>query len=224
MNTKLKSSRTDRLRDATVVAVFRMRAAEHAIEGAAAAIRGGFEAVEVTMNTPDAPEALAELARRGDALVGAGTVLTAAQVKEAYDAGAEFIVTPTMVAEVVDAAHGLSLPVALGATTPTEIMAARNAGADWVKVFPVESLGGPEYLTHILGPLDGTPIWASGGVTAENYMTYLDAGAEIVGMTGSVFDPDIAADGRYEEFERRAVEVHRRLDIYITERAERDNG
>ncbi|MEA2435137.1 MAG: 2-dehydro-3-deoxyphosphogluconate aldolase / (4S)-4-hydroxy-2-oxoglutarate aldolase [Actinomycetota bacterium] len=214
MNSKLFESRAQRMRDATVIAIFRMREANHAVEAAAAAIRGGFEAVEVTMNTPGATDALAEIAGRGEAIVGAGTILAAAQVKEAYDAGAEFIVTPVVLPEVVEAAHDLSLPVCIGASTPTEVFTARQAGADWVKVFPGESLGGPDYIFDILGPLDGTPILVTGGLTAENYLGYLDAGAELVGFAGNVFNADVAADGDYEELERRAIEVTRRLDMY----------
>ena len=217
MNPKLFDSRRDRLRDATVVAVFRMQQAEHAVEAMGAAVRGGFEAVEVTLNTPGATDALAEVAGRLDAIVGAGTVLAADQVKEAYDAGAEFVVTRVVLPEVVDAAHDLSWPVALGASSPTEIFNARKAGADWVKVFPAESLGGPDYISHVLGPLDGTPIFVTGGLTAENYLGYLDAGAELVGFASSLFDPELAGEGRYDEFERRAIEVCRRLDVYATE-------
>ncbi|HYN35370.1 MAG TPA: 2-dehydro-3-deoxyphosphogluconate aldolase [Actinomycetota bacterium] len=219
MNSKLFEDRKARLRDATAIAIFRTAAPEHAVEGAAAAIRGGFEAVEVTMNTPGATEALVEIAARGDAIVGAGTITAPEQVKEAYDAGAEFVVTPVVVPAVVDAAHELSVPVAMGASTPTEIFTARQAGADWVKVFPGESLGGPDYIADVLGPLDGTPILVTGGLTAENYLGYLDAGAELVGFASAVFDPDLAADGNYEELERRAIEVHRRLDAYLTEQS-----
>lgn len=216
MNPKLFASRVERLRDATVIAIFRTRKAEHAVEAAAAAARAGFEALEVTMNTPDATDALVELARRGDAIVGAGTILAPEQVKEAYDSGAEFVVTPVVLPEVVEAAHELSIPVCMGASTPTEIFHARQAGADWVKVFPGESLGGPDYIADVLGPLNGTPILVTGGLTAENYLGYLDAGAELVGFANSIFDADIAADGDYEELERRALEVTRRLDVYTS--------
>ncbi|MFN2388005.1 MAG: bifunctional 4-hydroxy-2-oxoglutarate aldolase/2-dehydro-3-deoxy-phosphogluconate aldolase [Actinomycetota bacterium] len=220
MNGKLFNARVDRLRDATTVAIFRMRAPQHAVEGIAAAVRGGFEAVEITLGTPQATDALAEVAGRTDAIVGAGTITSPDQVKEVYDAGAEFVVTPIVVPEVIEAAHSLSMPVAMGASTPTEIFTARHAGADWVKVFPAESLGGPAYIEHILGPLPEIPILVSGGITAENYLGYLDAGAELVGFAGGVFDAEIAAEGRYEELERRAIEVHRRFDLYITERAD----
>ena len=222
MNPKLFEDRTGRLRDATVVAIFRLRAPEHAVEGVAAAVRGGFEAVEVTMNSAGATDALIEIAGRVDAIVGAGTVTRADMVKEAYDAGAEFIVTPVVAPEVVDAAHELSLPVIMGAATPTEIYNARQAGADWVKVFPAEELGGPDYIAEVLGPLAGTPIWVSGGLTAENYVGYLDAGAELTGFAGSVFDADIAAEGRFDEFERRAIDISRRLDNYLTDLADRE--
>jgi 2-dehydro-3-deoxyphosphogluconate aldolase/(4S)-4-hydroxy-2-oxoglutarate aldolase len=206
------------LRDATAIAIFRFHSAEQAVEGVGAAVRGGFEAVEITMNTPDATDALSDLAGRTDSIVGAGTVLESDQVKQAYDSGAEFIVTPIVVPEVVETAHDLSLPLAMGASTPTEIFTARRSGADWVKVFPGESLGGPDYITQILGPLPGTPILVTGGLTAENYLGYLDAGAELVGFANGVFDPDVAVEGRYDELERRAIEVCRRLDAYLTDR------
>lgn len=217
MNPKLFESRKQRLRDATVIAIFRSHKAEHAVESAAAAVRGGFEALEVTMNTPQATDAIEEIVRRGDAIVGAGTILAPEQVKEAYDAGSEFVVTPVVIPEVVEAAHSLSIPVCMGASTPTEIFHARQAGADWVKVFPGESLGGPDYIADVLGPLDGTSILVTGGLTAENYLGYLHAGAELVGFAGSIFDADIAAEGDYEELERRALEVTRRLDMYTAE-------
>lgn len=217
MNSKLLDARSERLRDATVLAIFRMESASHAVEAMNSAVRGGFDAVEVTMNTPEATDALSDVAGRIDAIVGAGTILAPSQVKEAYDAGAEFIVTPIVVPEIVEAAHELSLPVALGASTPTEIHSARRAGADWVKVFPAEALGGPDYIEQVLGPLDGTPILVSGGITPENYLGYLDAGAELVGFATAVFDPALAAADRFDEMERRAIDVCRRLDLYVTE-------
>ena len=217
MNQKLYGGRIERLRDATVIGVLRMSSGALATEAVGAGVRGGFEAVEITMNTPDATDALAGLAGNIEAMIGAGTVIEPEQVKEAYDAGAEFIVTPVVVPEVVEAAHNLSVPVAMGASTPTEILTARRAGADWVKIFPAEQLGGPDYLRMVLGPLSGTPVMVTGGLTAENYLGYLDAGAELAGFTTAVFDPLLAQEGRYDEIERRAIEVCRRLDIYATE-------
>jgi 2-dehydro-3-deoxyphosphogluconate aldolase / (4S)-4-hydroxy-2-oxoglutarate aldolase len=219
MNQKLFEQRAKRLRDATVVAILRTHAPEHAVEAVGAAVRGGFEAVEITMNTPGATDALAEVAGRVDAILGAGTITEPEQVKEAYDAGAEFIVSPVCDPAIAQAAHDLSIPAILGAGTATEILNARRGGADWVKIFPAESLGGPQFVEQILGPLDDIPIWVSGGISAENYLSYLDAGAELVGFGERVFDPDEAADGNYPELERRAIEVCRRLDVYSTERS-----
>ncbi|HET7482428.1 MAG TPA: 2-dehydro-3-deoxyphosphogluconate aldolase, partial [Actinomycetota bacterium] len=88
MNSKLFDSRVQRLRDAQLIAIFRTQKPEHAVEGIAAAVRGGFEAVEITMNTPGATDALADIAGRVDAIIGAGTITAPEQVKEAYDAGA----------------------------------------------------------------------------------------------------------------------------------------
>lgn len=216
MNQQLYEQRTKRLRDATVVGVFRTQAPEHAVEGIKAAVRGGFEAVEITLNTPDATDAIADVAGQVDAIVGAGTITAPEQIKEAYDAGAEFVVTPVLIPEAVDAAHALSIPIIMGAATPTEIFQARAAGADWVKVFPAEQLGGPDYIRNVLGPLRPLPIFVSGGLTAENYLGYLQAGAELCGFADAVFDDEIAAEGDYEELERRAIEVCRRLDMYST--------
>lgn len=214
MNAKLFEGRAKRLRDATVVAVMRMKSAKDAVEAVGAAVRGGFEAVEVTLNTPDATDAIADIASRFDVIVGAGTITAPEQVKEAYDAGAEFIVTPVVLPEAIEAAHALSVPIIMGAATPTEIFTARELGADWIKVFPAENLGGPNYIQNVLGPLRPTPIFVSGGITAENYLGYLHAGAELCGFADSVFDDDIAAEGDFEELERRAIEVCRRLDTY----------
>jgi 2-dehydro-3-deoxyphosphogluconate aldolase/(4S)-4-hydroxy-2-oxoglutarate aldolase len=86
-----------------------------------------------------------------------------------------------------------------------------------VKVFPAEELGGPDYIEQLTGPLDDIALWVSGGITPENYLGYLDAGVELVGFAGSVFDAELAARGRYDEFERRSIEVVRRLDEYFTE-------
>lgn len=214
MNEKLFTGRAKRLREATLVAIFRTRAPEHAVEAIAAAVRGGFEAVEITMNSVGATDALESVAGRVDAIVGAGTIVRAEQVKEAYDAGAEFVVTPIVDPAIVEAAHELSLPIAMGASTPTEIFKAREAGADWVKVFPAEALGGPDYISLVRGPLDDVPMLVTGGITGANYLGYLDAGVELVGFGESVFDPDVAADGHHEELERRAIDVCRRLDTY----------
>ena len=214
MNQKLFEQRSKSLRDATIVAVMRMQTKEHAVEAVGAAVRGGFEAVEITLNTPDAIDAIAEVAGRVDAIVGAGTITRPEQVKQAYDAGAEFIVTPVVVPDAIEAAHELSIPMIMGAATPTEIFTAREAGADWIKVFPAEQLGGPAYLENILGPLRPVPIFVSGGITAENYLGYLHAGAELCGFGDIVFDDQVAAEGDYEELERRAIEISRRLDTY----------
>jgi 2-dehydro-3-deoxyphosphogluconate aldolase/(4S)-4-hydroxy-2-oxoglutarate aldolase len=219
MNQKLFEQRAKRLRDAQLVAILRMHAPEHAVEAAGAAARGGFEAVEITMNMPGATDALADLAGRVDALLGAGTILEPEQVKEAYDAGAEFIVSPLCEPAIAEAAHDLSIPAILTGATSTEVHTARKGGADWVKIFPAESLGGPDFVEQVLGPLDGTPIWVSGGISAENYLGYLDAGAELIGFASNVFDPDEAADGNFPELERRAIEINRRLDVYTTERS-----
>ncbi|QGN59092.1 bifunctional 4-hydroxy-2-oxoglutarate aldolase/2-dehydro-3-deoxy-phosphogluconate aldolase [Nostocoides sp. HKS02] len=182
------------LRHEKVVAIIRTDSAESAVSIAAAARSGGVGLLEVTLNTPGALSAIADIARTNP-MVGAGTVLTAADVRAAVSAGAAFLVTPAVDPEVLAEARRHEVDVLCGAATPTEILAAWRLGAAAVKVFPAHS---PDHVRTLLGPLDDIPLVAVGGVRAESAASYLEAGAIAVGVGGpfSAAGPEVEAAAR----------------------------
>ncbi len=149
----------------------------------------GLKAVEITMNTLNAPELIQQMRNILDkkVLVGAGTVLTIEQMYAALNAGAEFIVMPTLQTEVVEYCAKNNIPVFPGALTPQEIYDAWNAGAYMVKVFPAKFFG-PSYFKEIKGPFNDIKLLACGGVSAGNMSEFFDCGADGVAFGGSVFD------------------------------------
>ena len=144
----------------------------------------GIPAFEITLNTPDALEAIAALAARFDPeeiLIGAGTVLEPTQASAAVDAGARFLVMPHTDPEIIRWAAERGIPAFPGAFTPTEIMAAWRAGAAAVKLFPA-SAAGPTFVREMRGPFPEIPLIPVGGVTVETAPSFFDAGALAVGM------------------------------------------
>jgi 2-dehydro-3-deoxyphosphogluconate aldolase/(4S)-4-hydroxy-2-oxoglutarate aldolase len=124
-------------------------------------------------------------------LVGAGTVLDAESAQASIDAGAQFLVTPAFLPEVIEVGRSRGIPVMAGAFTPTEILAAWRAGADFVKVFPAGGLG-PTYIKDVLAPLPGVVLVPTGGVNLDNCAAFLDAGAYTVAIGGSLVSKKIA--------------------------------
>lgn len=166
---------------------------------ASAALAGGVTVLEVAYTTPDAGAAIRELAARTPALLGAGTVLTAAQAEEAVAAGARFLVSPGLVPEVMDCARELGVTVLPGAATVTEILTALRAGAELVKVFPAEVLGAG-FLNAVRTVLPQARLVPTGGVTAANAAEWLAAGAAAVGVGGWLTAGDPAqVEGRARE-------------------------
>ncbi len=166
------------------------------------AISGGLETLEITMNTPRAPELIAHAKSvAGRRLsIGAGTVLGLDDLKRAVEAGAEFIVSPTLVVDVVEECVQREIPVFPGAFTPQEIHAAWRAGASMVKVFPAQFVG-PEYFREIKGPFDEILLLACGGVTAETLPEFAKCGANAFAFGGSVFKPAWIEAGEYPKIE-----------------------
>lgn len=158
-------------------------------------VAGGIRAFEITLNSPGALGGIATLAERwGERLlVGAGTVLDVDGAKRAADAGARFIVSPHTDPALIGWAAGRGLPVFPGAFSPTEILAAWNAGATAVKLFPA-SVAGPAFVREFRGPFRDIPLIATGGVTIESAPAFLAAGALAVGM-GSWLTGDGEPDG-----------------------------
>jgi 2-dehydro-3-deoxyphosphogluconate aldolase/(4S)-4-hydroxy-2-oxoglutarate aldolase len=162
-----------------------------------ALVQAGLTVAEITMTVPNAIDAIAEVAKRfpREVLVGAGTVTDAETARRAVDAGAEFIVTPCVVQEVIDVAQRADVAVLPGALTPGEILEAFRLGGDMVKVFPVQSVGGAAYLRAMRGPFPDIPLVPTGGVTLENMGEMFEAGAAAVGV-GTELVPKAAVAGR----------------------------
>ena len=151
-------------------------------------ISTGLRTVEVTMNTPGAPELIRQISKvaQNRLTIGAGTIITMDGLRSALDAGATFIVLPTLVREVVEYCVKKSIPVFPGALTPQEIYNAWRAGATMVKIFPAKSFG-PAYFKEIKGPFQDVALLACGGVTPENVREYFQNGASAVAFGGSIF-------------------------------------
>lgn len=194
------------LTQAAVVGVVRSRDPKYAQSLFNGLLEGGLRAVEVTATTPGCFDLIAaahERAGRSGIVLGVGTIRTEAELNAASDAGARFIVSPHTDLALISAAKARGLVVIPGALTPTEIIAARVAGADFVKVFPVTSMGGPTYVKMLGGPLPDVPLWVSGDVQLDEISAYLSAGAKLVGLT-SALDPGLECEDLLTEARARA--------------------
>ena len=202
----------DRFRRLPVLGILRGITADHVSPLAETVVAAGLEAIEITMNTAGAPALLRGMAgaAQGRLMVGAGTVLSIDALDAALDAGATFVVMPTLVSAVVERCAADGVPVFPGALTPQEIFAAWTAGASMVKVFPASCFG-PGYFREIHGPFPDIPLLACGGVTAENMAAYFASGASAVAFGASVFRPDWLAERRYD---RIGEEVAKLVQTY----------
>lgn len=201
-----KSAVLARIKAARAIAVIRTATDAQAIETARAAMAGGFEIIEITFGVPHATDVIAALVRQHpDLLIGAGTVLTAEEVNFAVDAGADFLVSPCTLPEMIIAAQDREVVCIPGAFTPTEIYNAYSLGADIVKIFPAVA-NGPQYLRAVRGPLPQIPIMPTSGVDLSNVADWFSAGAVAVGAVSSVLDPLLIQSGNWDALTRRAAE------------------
>lgn len=171
-----------------VVGIIRGCPPDHLVGIATAAAGEGLVALEVTLDSPDPLRGIETLASSlPDIVVGAGTVHTAEEAGAAIEAGASFIVSPTVSGTTVDVCVAAGIPSLPGAATPTEISAALKRGAYAAKVFPAKQLGGPDFIKAVLAPLHHPRLVPTGGIDAGNAGKYLSAGAHAVGVGGSIF-------------------------------------
>src|SRR5690348_5482823 len=172
--------------------------AEHAANLGDVFAASGLPLVEVTLRTPAAESAVRILAKRGDLLVGAGTILTTEQADRAIDAGAKFLVTPGTNPKVVEHALKRGLPIVPGVATPSEIELATSIGAEVLKFFPAETMGGVPALKAFAGPYPDTLFIPTGGITPELLPSYLRL-PSVVACGGSWVAPrDLLAAGRFD--------------------------
>src|SRR5208282_4491956 len=192
--------------DIGVVPVVRTSSAESAIRAIEAVYQGGIRAAEITMTVPGAVKALEKLADAfGDKLVlGAGTVLDPETARICMLAGAQFFVTPALNLKTIEMAKRYSKIIMPGALTPTEVVAAWEAGADFVKVFPCGAMGGAKYIKSLKAPLPHIEMVPTGGVSIETTADFLRAGAAAVAVGAELIDAKTISEGRYEVFEERA--------------------
>jgi 2-dehydro-3-deoxyphosphogluconate aldolase/(4S)-4-hydroxy-2-oxoglutarate aldolase len=150
-----------------------------------AMIAGGVTVVEVTMTVPGAIDLLNELRKAyspRDLLLGSGTVTTAEQAQATIDAGAEFVVSPSLHPDVIRVTKTNKKVSCPGALTPTEAITAWNAGADYVKIFPCSAVGGASYLKALLAPFPHLKLIPTGGVTLQTAESFIKAGARALGV------------------------------------------
>ena len=208
-----------RLRELGVVPIIRVSTAEHASRAVEAVVAGGIAAVEITMGVPNALRVMEQVADRyGDSvLLGAGTVLDSETCRAALLAGAEFIVTPSLDVKVIETARRYSKACIPGTLTPTEIVAAWQAGADMVKVFPCAPVGGPNYIRSLRGPLPQIDYVPTGGVDLETTPEYIRAGAVAVAVGGELVSNKALREGKTEVITANARNF---LEAVRTARAE----
>ena len=190
-----------------IIAVVRAQRLTQVVPMIEALVAGGVIATEITMTTPGALAAIREARENiGDrSLIGVGTVLDAENNRAAIEAGAEFVVSPVCRVELVPIARAAGRPIMLGAYTPTEAQTAHEAGADFVKIFPADTLG-PGYIKALLGPLPHLRIVPTGGVDAHNVADFFKAGCAAVGVGSNLVSAQILQDGNWPELTQRAQE------------------
>jgi 2-dehydro-3-deoxyphosphogluconate aldolase / (4S)-4-hydroxy-2-oxoglutarate aldolase len=200
-----KIANLERIGRSGIVAVIRAASGESLADVAEALAAGGVEVIEVTFTVPRAHRVIEQVADRlsGRILLGAGTVLDVETARIAMLAGAEFIVSPTVNLDVIRLCRRYEKLVIPGAFTPTEVLAAWEAGADVVKVFPSDIVG-PAFLKALLGPLPQVRLMPTGGVNLDTAAAFLKAGAFALGVGGSLVDPKAVAEGALVKIEKLA--------------------
>ena len=187
------------------VAVIRLADSGRLVRLAEALAEGGVTAIEVTMTTPNALDVIAAVDREmGDAIaLGVGSVLDAETTRQAVEAGARYVVSPVFKADVVKEAHRLGVPAMPGCFTPTEMLAATEAGADVIKVFPADVFG-PSFFRAVLAPMPHLRLMPTGGVSLTNAGDWIRAGAVAVGVGSALLDKQAIADGDWATLTQNA--------------------
>src|SRR5262245_58122757 len=193
-----RESTLKRILEGGIVAVVRAESGESLVKVVEALAEGGVTAAEITFTVPDAIEVIRQVRHKvGDAVVlGAGTVLDPETARAALLAGAEYIVAPSLNVDVIRLCRRYDKVVMPGAFTPTEVVAAWEAGADVVKIFPAD-VGGPPYLKALRGPLPQVRLMPTGGVDLNTAERFLQAGACCLGVGGSLVEPKAIAGGDF---------------------------
>ena len=199
--------------DVGIVPVVRARSADVLTDIAKALLEGGVPITEVTMTVPGAVDGIGRLIETfgAEVLVGVGSVTTAEQADEAMDAGAQFVVGPVLVPEVIAAAKGRDTAVIPGAYSATEVFQAHSLGADIVKVFPA-SVGGPAYFKALLAPMPFLKLLPTGGVNLETAGAFIKAGAVTLGAGSALIEKQAVADGDWARITHLAARFREEVE------------
>ncbi|HEY7924453.1 MAG TPA: bifunctional 4-hydroxy-2-oxoglutarate aldolase/2-dehydro-3-deoxy-phosphogluconate aldolase [Vicinamibacteria bacterium] len=217
-----KKAVLERIVTTGVIPVIRAQSADEAAAAIAAIQKGGVSVLEITMTVPGAIELIREVARRAtDAIVGAGTVLDPENALACIDAGARFVVSPALNLATIAACREAGVAVLPGALTPTEVLTAWNAGADFVKVFPANALGGPSYLKSLKAPLPQVKLVPTGGVNLQTAKDFIKAGASALGVGADLVDLQALRRGDAELVTERARKF---LSLVAEARSTGDQG
>lgn len=209
----MRSHILEAILESGAVAVVRMADAGRLVAVAHAIAEGGVTAIEITMTTPNALGVIEDVSRElGDTVVvGVGSVLDAETARRAVEAGARYVVSPVFKREVVAAAHRLGVPAMPGCFSPTEILAATEARADVVKVFPADVLGLP-FFKAVMAPMPHLKLMPTGGVTLTNAGDWIRAGAVAVGVGSALLDKGAIDRGDYATLTEHARTLRRSVE------------
>lgn len=209
----------EKINEIGVLPVIRANSEQEARQIIEAVRLGGITTIEVTMTVPNAVELIKNLANDyGDEiLIGAGTVLDAQTAAQCIEAGAKFIISPALNLDTIKFCNEQEIVVIPGALTPTEILTAWNAGADFVKVFPASAMGGASYLKAIKAPLPHIKLIPTGGVSLATAAEFIKSGAEAVGVGGELVDLKAIRENHPEIITERAKQY---LEIVRTAKLE----
>jgi 2-dehydro-3-deoxyphosphogluconate aldolase / (4S)-4-hydroxy-2-oxoglutarate aldolase len=201
-----KSEVVRQIRETGVIPVVRANSAAEAMRAIDAIREGGIAILEITMTVPSAVNVIEEVSARygSEALVGAGTVLDPETAKACISAGARFVVSPSLDLETIAFCRAQEVVVMPGALTPTEVVRAWTAGADFVKVFPAGAVGGASYIKALKAPLPQIELVPTGGVSLKTVADFIRAGAAAVGVGGDLVDVKAIREGQASLITERA--------------------
>ncbi|MGK7931036.1 MAG: bifunctional 4-hydroxy-2-oxoglutarate aldolase/2-dehydro-3-deoxy-phosphogluconate aldolase [Microcystaceae cyanobacterium] len=192
-----------------VIAVIRSPNFDTGLNMAKAVAKGGIRLIEVTWNSVDPLPLIKQLQRElPHCVIGVGTILTILDLKEAIAAKAQFCFSPHTDIKLIKVAQKHQIPIVTGALTPTEIVKAWQGGASAVKVFPIATVGGVNYLRAIKAPLGEIPLIPTGGVTLDNAAALIDAGAIAVGLSGQLFPKQAVASQNWSKIRDNALLIN----------------
>jgi 2-dehydro-3-deoxyphosphogluconate aldolase / (4S)-4-hydroxy-2-oxoglutarate aldolase len=206
-----KAAVIQKIRDIGIIPVVRAQSADEAMKAIDAIRAGGVPILEITMTVPGAVAVIKEVSQRcgSEALVGAGTVLDGETARTCISAGARFIVSPSLNLETIEVCRGLGIAVMPGALTPTEVVQAWSAGADFVKVFPAGAVGGASYIKSLKAPLPQIELVPTGGVSLKTAADFIKAGASALGVGADLVDLKAIREGQQNVITERAREFVR---------------